>query len=155
MISPPESNENWDRIRAEFVNDVVGKYVKNYLPLCTRGNVLSIKDGYEQKKYIRDKLRVVATLCTKYHAVYGREEYSVQEIFKSKNVDKIVKIAQEKWDNSLTPPVRLGCYIKEISLIFKQYAIVKNDEAMKTEAENLWFLVDRRWQTINAPNIKN
>ena len=83
-MAPPESSVNWQKVRAEFLPDKIGRYVINDSTLCSWGNGLTIKDGYEQKKYIRDKLRVVGTLCINYHKVHGTDEFSVKEIFKTK-----------------------------------------------------------------------
>ena len=116
---------------AEFKPDEVGRYVINDETLCAWGNGLTIKDGYQQRKYIRDKLRVVATFCKRYHKEYATEDRSVKENFQTKNFPNILNLAQTSWVKSLTPPVKLGLYIKEILIIFKQDAIFTNDADRK------------------------
>ena len=57
------TNENWEKILTALRSDDVGNYIRNDPTLCTYGNNLTVRDGFEQRKYIRDKLRIIATLC--------------------------------------------------------------------------------------------
>ena len=97
---------------------------------------------------------MIATFCTNYHKKYSTEDRSVKEIFHTKNFLNVLNLAQTLWGKSLTPPVKLGSYIKEILIIFKQDAIFTNDEDRKIEVENFHYLVDTKWTHINAPHIK-
>ena len=111
------------------------------ITLCAWGNSLTIKCGIAQAKHIRDKLRNVGTFCKWYHKEYGTDNISVRDIFQTKNFESIFNIAQLTFGTSLTPPVKLGGYIKEIMAIFKQQAIYSNDSEKKEEIDNFLYLV--------------
>ena len=55
---------------------------------------------------------------------------------------------------ALTPPVKLGSYIKEIIVLLKQHAIFSMDSEKKKELEDLLYLVDTQWTLISAPNTR-
>ena len=97
---------------------------------------------------------MVATFCKRYYKEYATEDRSVKENFQTKNFPNILNLAQTLWGKSLTPPVKLGSYIKEILIIFKQDAIFTNDADRKTECENFNYLVETKWTQINAPHIR-
>ena len=86
--------------------------------------------------------------------MYATDDISVKENFQTKNFPNILQLAQTSWGQSLSPPVRLGSYIKEILIIFKQDAIFTNDADRKTECENFNYLVETKWTQINAPHIR-
>ena len=98
---------------------------------------------------------MVATFCIRYHKEYGTEDRSVKEIFQTKNFQNVLSLAQISWGEAPTPAIKLGQYIKEVLIVFKQDAIFENDADRKTECENFYYLVDTKWnQVINAPHIR-
>ena len=78
MINPDDgSNDEWQEIKTKIRQDDVGKYILNDDTLCDWGRSLTIKLGSQQGKYIRDRLRTVATFCTKYRQEHGTENTSL------------------------------------------------------------------------------
>lgn len=154
MTARDNSTADWQTIQGTFRTDEVGQYILNDDTLCTWGNSLTIKCGIAQAKHIRDKLRNVGTFCKSYHKEYGTDDISVRDIFQPKNFERIFKIAQPTFGKSLTPPVKLGGFIKEIMVIIKQQAIYSDDSEKKEEIENFLYLVNTSWNLISAPNIR-
>ena len=76
--------------------------------------------------------------------MYGTDDISVKDIIQTKNFEKNVKLAQQTFGKSLTPPVKLGSYIKEIIVILKQHAIFSNNSEKKKELEDFLYLVNTR-----------
>ena len=146
----------WQSVLAELKNDEIGEYVRKDPTLNALGNTLTIKKGYDQRRHIRDKLRLIATFCINYHKEYGTEDRSVKEIFHTNNFQKCLCLAQTTWGDAPTPAIKMGQAIKEVLIVFKQDAIVENYTDRKTECENFQFLVDSKWsQIINSPHIRN
>ena len=154
MTARDNSTTDWQTIQGTFRTDEVGQYILNDDTLCAWGNSLTIKCGIVQAKHIRDKLRNVGTFCKSYHKEYGTDDISVRDIFQPKNFERIFKIAQPAYGKSLTSPVKLGGFIKEIMIIIKQQAIFSGDSEKKEEIENFLYLVNTSWNLISAPNIR-
>ena len=158
VTATDKSTTEWLEIKGKFRSDEVGNYTKNDATLCTWGNGLTMKYGIAHAKYIRDKLRTVGTLCKSYHEKYGTnditDDISVRDILQTKNFRRIFDIVEPTFGTSLTPPVKLGGYIKEIMVIFKQQAIYSNDSEKKEEIDNFLYLVNTKWNLISAPYIR-
>ena len=157
MTNPDDgSNDEWEEIKSSFRQDDVGKYILNDDTLCSWGSSLTIKLGSQQGKHIRDRLRTVGTFCTKYRQVYGTENTSVIDILQTRNIQKIYTLAKDgmAFGEALTPPVRLGSYIKDIITLLKQNAIFSHDLEKKRELEDLLFIVENKWTLISAPNTR-
>ena len=154
MTAHDDTSADWQKLQSTFRTDEVGLYILNDPILCSWGNSLVIKSGITQAKYIRDKLRCVATFCKSYLKAYGTDHISVQDIFQTKNFERIFKIAQSTYGTSLTPPVKLGGFIKEIMVIMKQQAILCVDTEKKEEIDNFLYLVNTKWNLISGPNIR-
>ena len=98
--------------------------------MCAWGNSLTRKYGLTHSKYIRDKLRIMGTLVTAYHAKYGTnitDDISLKEILQTKNFKKLYDVTKTAYGTSLTPAVKVGSYIKDVLVIIKQEAIFSND----------------------------
>ena len=154
MTAKDNSNADWQTVKAAFRTDEVGQYVLNDDTLCSWGNSLTIKCGLAQAKHIRDRLRNVGTFCKSYHKKYGTEEFSVRDIFQPKNFERIFEIAKHTFGTSLTPPVKLGAYIKEIMVILKQQAIFTDDSEKREDIDNFLYLINTSWSLISAPKIR-
>ena len=158
MTASDKSTAEWLEIKATFKNDEVRDYIKKDATLCAWGNSLTMKCGKSQAKYIRDKLRTIGTFCKSYNEKYGTDDItddiSVRDIFQTKNFESIFDIAKLTFGTSLTPPVKLGGYIKEIMVILKQQAIYSNDTEKKEEIDNFLYLVNTQWNLISAPHIR-
>ena len=139
MTASDKSTAEWLEIKATFKTDEVGDYIKKNATLCAWGNSLTMKCGKSQAKYIRDKLRTVGTFCKSYHEKYGTDDItddiSVRDIFQTKNFECIFDIAYLMFGTSLTPPVKLGAYIKDVMVIIKQQAIFSNDTKKKEDID--------------------
>ena len=154
MTTSNNSSANWQTIQATFRKDEISQYIINDETLFAWGNYLTIKMGLPQAKHIRDKLRTVATFCKSYHRDYGTDDISVRQICQTKNFEKMFATAQQSFGSALTPPVKLGKYIKDLMIIIKQQAIYRNDVDRQQEIERFLFLVDTSWNIISAPNIR-
>ena len=147
-------NEAWITLKANFRNDCNSRYILNDPTLCSYGRNECLRLGSGQEKHILDRLRTVATFCLEYHKQHGNSDYYVKDILKTCNFPKIFKVAQVAFGMSLTPATRLGHYLKELIFILKNNAIFDNDLSMKSHLEDLYFLIDNRWNLISAPNIR-
>ena len=102
----------------------MGNYIRNDPTLFTYGNNLTVRDGFEKRKYIRDKLQIIATFCVNYHREHDTDNnYTLKEILTVENFKSILKIAEVTWGESLTPPIRLDNHLRDICAIFKEEAI--------------------------------
>ena len=153
VIACDKSSALWQSAAGELMNDEVGMFVKNDKTLYSLGNTLILNKGYEQRRYIRDKLRVIGRFCVKYHKEYATEDRSVKEIFQTKNFSNCLSLAQTYRGDALTPAIKLGQYLKDVLVIFKQDAIFERDTDRIAEYDNLKFLLESKWsQEINSPH---
>ena len=67
--------------------------------------VLGVKPT--QERYIRDRMRTVATFCLKYIELQGSDDYFIKDILKTQNFDKIFSVAEVAFGESLTPASKL------------------------------------------------
>ena len=149
------SNIEWQEIKNQLRSDAVGTYIINDDTLCTWGSTLTIKYGSEQGKHIRDKIRTVATFCTKYNQEYSNND-SVKDIFQISNFDNIFRFLYQRgvFGKALSPSTKLGGYMKEIIVLLKHEAIVTNDSVKSKELDDLLYLVENRWTLISARNLR-
>ena len=157
VTSTDSSTDEWLQIKSKFRDDEVGTFAKNDATMYAWCNSLTRKYGLTHSKYIRDKLRIMGTLVTAYHAKYGTnitDDISLKEILQTKNFKKIYDVTKTAYGTSLTPAVKVGSYIKDVLVIIKQEAIFSNDTKKKKEIDNLLYLVNTEWNHISIPNIR-
>ena len=145
-------NEAWNTLKTKFRNDPTSRYILNDPTLCSYGRNECLRLGSIQEKHIRDRLRTVGTFCLEYHQQHGISDYYVKDILKTCNFPNIFKVAQMAFGKSLTPATRLGHYFKELIFILKNNAIFDQDSSMKSQLDDLFFLIDKDWNLITAPN---
>ena len=154
MTTSNNSSANWQTIQATFRKDEISQYIINDETLFAWGNYLTIKNGLPQAKHIRDKLRTVATFCKSYHRDYGTDDISVRQICQTKNFEKMLATAQQSFGSALTPPVKLGKYMKDLMIILKQQAIYRDECDRQQDIDNFLFLVNSSWNMISVPNTR-
>ena len=60
-----EDNEDWIKLKVKLNNDDKARYIINDSTMCTWGKNQLMKCGFGQERYIRDRMRTVATFCLK------------------------------------------------------------------------------------------
>ena len=145
-------NDDWTKLKDKLRDDPKGKYILSDPTMVTWGKNSLKKVGYGQERYIRDRMRTVATFCLKYIENEGSDDYFIKDILQPKNFGKICSVAQVAFNESLTPATKLDFFLKEIVVILQNAAIVENDNSSKIHYENLLQLIDTSWTYVSAPN---
>ena len=149
-----DNSDDWIKLKAKFKNDNTRRFILNDPTLCAWGRNQCLKYGSSQEKHIRDRLRTVGTFCLQYHTQFGTSDFYIKDILKTSNFSKNFNVAKVAYGTALTPPTRLGPYLKELVMVLKHTAIFANDMERKTHLDNLFFLIESRWTLISAPNIR-
>ena len=145
-------HDDWTKLKGKLRDDPKGNYILYDPTIVTWGKNLLKKLGYNQERYIRDRMRTVATFCLKYIEIEGSDDYFIKDILRPKNFRKICSVAKAAWNESLTPATKLGRYLKEIVVVLQNAAIMENDNSSKIHYENLLQLIDTSWTYVSAPN---
>ena len=145
-------HDEWTQLKGKLRDDPKGNYILYDPTIVTWGKNSIKKNGYNQERYIRDRMRTVATFCLKYFEIEGSDDYFIKDILGVKNFRKICRVAKDAWTDSLSPVTKLGSYLKEIVVVLQNEAIMENDNASKMQYDNLIHLIDTEWTFISAPN---
>ena len=151
----PNDNKEWIEVYSKFKQDHVKLYILGDDTLCHWGKNLTTRLGIEQAKHIRCRLRLVGTYFLKYHKHCGNKDYTVKDILKPSNYNNIFNVAQVAFGTSLTPPAKLGNYLKELIQILKHNAIFVSDTESKNQLDNLQSVLENNWSLISAPAIRS
>merc|ERR1712240_457383 len=120
-------NDDWTKLKDKLRDDPKVTWGKNSLK----------KVGYDQERYIRDRMRTVATFCLKYFELEGSDDCFNKDILVVKNFRTICRVASEAWPDALSPASKLGNNLKEIVVVLQNEAIMQNDNASKMQYDNL------------------
>ena len=88
-----EDNEDWTKLKVKLNDDPKAKYIVYDSTMVTWGKNQLMKNGFAQERYIRDRLRTVATFCLKYIETEGSDDYFIKDILQTKNFEKIFSVA--------------------------------------------------------------
>ena len=105
-------NDDWTKLKDKLRDDPKGKYILSDPTMVTWGKNSLKKVGYGQERYIRDRMRTVATFCLKYIENEGSDDYFIKDILQTKNFGKICSVAQVAFNESLTPATKLDFFFK-------------------------------------------
>ena len=108
-----EGNDDWTNLKVKLNNDDKAKYIINDSTMVTWGKNQLMKNGFAQERYIRDRMRTVATFCLKYIDQQGSDDYFIKDILKAQNFDKIFSVAEVAFGESLTPASKLFFFLKK------------------------------------------
>ena len=145
-------DEEWSQVIAKLRNDPKGNYILYDPTIVTWGKNTLKGKGLTQEKYIRDRMRTVATFCLKYYELIGGADYFIKDILVAKKFRTICRVAGEAWPDALSPASKLGNFLKEIVVVLQNEAIMQDDNDSKMHYDNLFRLFDTQWTIISAPN---
>ena len=83
-------NDDWTKLKDKLRDDPKGKYILSDPTMVTWGKNSLKKVGYGQERYIRDRMRTVATFCLKYIENEGSDDYFIKDILQPKNLGRFV-----------------------------------------------------------------
>ena len=114
-----EGNDDWTNLKVKLNNDDKAKYIINDSTMVTWGKNQLMKNGFVQERYIRDRMRTVATFCLKYIELQGSDDYFIQDILQTQNFEKIFSVAQVAFGTSITC-TQTGIFFKRIHKYIKK-----------------------------------
>ena len=77
-------HDEWTQLKGKLRDDPKGNYILYDPTIVTWGKNTLKRNGLNQERYIRDRMRTVATFCLKYYELIGGDDYFIKYILVAK-----------------------------------------------------------------------